>query len=127
VAASARLDLDGAKDVGKVLEELAALPRARAAFVAIRPDGATLVESERVRLDTELVDELPLEGVRYTVDAGEAEQAVLAGDAAAAFIVRPPTVEQVESFALAGERMPEKSTYFYPKLVGGLLFSPFDE
>jgi uncharacterized protein (DUF1015 family) len=29
--------------------------------------------------------------------------------------------------ARAGERMPEKSTYFYPKLVGGLLFSPFDE
>jgi len=36
-------------------------------------------------------------------------------------------VEITEEAARAGERMPEKSTYFYPKLVGGLLFSPFDE
>jgi uncharacterized protein (DUF1015 family) len=41
--------------------------------------------------------------------------------------VRAPTVEQVEALARAGQRMPEKSTYFYPKLAAGLLFAPFDE
>jgi uncharacterized protein (DUF1015 family) len=95
--------------------------------VMIGPAGATVVESAGAWLDTELVDDLDLEGVRYTADAEEAERAVAAGEAAAAFIVRPPTIEQVEAFARAGERMPEKSTYFFPKLAGGLLFSPFDE
>jgi uncharacterized protein (DUF1015 family) len=118
---------DGTKGVAEALAELAALPRSRAGFVVIRPDGASVVESARSALDTELVNELALEGVRYTADVREAERAVSAGEAAAAFIVRPPTIEQVESFARAGERMPEKSTYFYPKLAGGLLFSPFDE
>jgi uncharacterized protein (DUF1015 family) len=128
VAESARIRVqtDG-KGVAEALEELAALPRARAGFVMIGPAGATVVESTQARLDTELVDDLDLEGVRYTAYAEEAERAVASGEAAAAFIVRPPTIEQVEAFARAGERMPEKSTYFFPKLVGGLLFSPFDE
>jgi uncharacterized protein (DUF1015 family) len=129
VAESARIRVqtDGTKGVAEALEELAALPRARAGFVMIGPAGATVVESTQARLDTELVDDLDLDGVRYTAYAEEAERAVAAGEAAAAFIVRPPTIEQVEAFARAGERMPEKSTYFFPKLVGGLLFSPFDE
>jgi uncharacterized protein (DUF1015 family) len=126
-SARVRVHSDGTKDVAEALEELAALPRARAGFVMIGPAGATVVESTQARLDTELVDDLDLEGVRYTANAEEAERAVAAGEAAAAFIVRPPTIEQVEAFARAGERMPEKSTYFFPKLVGGLLFSPFDE
>ncbi len=49
------------------------------------------------------------------------------GEATAAFLVRPPTVQQVEEFARAGARMPPKSTYFFPKLTSGLLLSPFDE
>jgi uncharacterized protein (DUF1015 family) len=127
VAQSAPPSADGTQDVEEALRALAALPRDRAGFVAVRPEGATLVESEAVALDTALVDELPLEGVRYTADAEEARQAVATGAANAAFIVRPPTIDQVAAFARAGERMPQKSTYFYPKLAAGLLFSPFDE
>jgi uncharacterized protein (DUF1015 family) len=127
LAAAAPPDLDGGQSVTEALAELAALPRAHAAYAMLGPEGATVVESAEARLDTELVDDLGLEGVRYTADAEEAERAVAAGEAAAAFIVRAPTVEQVESFARSGERMPQKSTYFYPKLAGGLLFSPFDE
>ena len=93
----------------------------------IRREGATLVQSPAALLDTALVDELELEGVRFTANVEEAERAVVSGAAEAAFIVRPPTIEQVEAFARAGERMPPKSTYFYPKLASGLLFSPFDE
>jgi uncharacterized protein (DUF1015 family) len=33
----------------------------------------------------------------------------------------------VEAVAVAGETMPPKSTYFFPKLTSGLLFAPFDE
>jgi uncharacterized protein (DUF1015 family) len=35
-------------------------------------------------------------------------------------------MEQVAAVALAGETMPQKSTYFYPKLLSGLLFKRLD-
>lgn len=130
VAASAPSDLPGSNglvDLDRALEDFAGLPRDHAGFVLVRAEGATVVESSRAALDTALVDELPLEGVKYTADAEEAEDAVASGAAEAAFIVRAPTIEQVKDFARAGELMPQKSTYFYPKLASGLLFSPFDE
>jgi uncharacterized protein (DUF1015 family) len=113
---------------GEAESALAEIPRDRAAFVLLRPDSTALVEAPPGHvLDTALVDELPLEAVVYTPSAAEAERAVTSGEATAAFLVRAPTVEQVEEFARAGMRMPPKSTYFYPKLTSGLLFSPFDE
>ena len=62
--------------------------------------------------------------VAYTPYEAEARAAVDRGDAEAAFIVRAPTVEQVRAFATRGETMPQKSTFFYPKLTSGLLFHP---
>jgi uncharacterized protein (DUF1015 family) len=106
---------------------LAAVPRDHAAFVLLEPGGALLVEADEHELDTALVDGLVLEDVGYTTSAGEAAEAVASGAAAAAFLVRAPTVEQVEAVARAGRRMPPKSTYFFPKLASGLFFSPFDE
>jgi uncharacterized protein (DUF1015 family) len=106
---------------------LAAVARDHPAFVLLRPEGAALVEGSDQPLDTALVDSLPLSDVAYTASAVDAERAVRSGEATAAFLVRPPTVEQVESYARAGLRMPPKSTYFFPKLTSGLLFSPFDE
>jgi uncharacterized protein (DUF1015 family) len=119
----------GAEDA---LERLGLVPRDRPAFVMLRGDGAILAEAApesapaRV-LDTAVLDELALADVRFTASAAEAEQAVRSGGAAAAFLVRAPTIEQVEAVARAGEKMPEKSTYFFPKLTSGLLLSPFDE
>jgi uncharacterized protein (DUF1015 family) len=112
---------------GEAREALAGVARDHAAFVLVRPGGAELVEDPGHELDTALVDALPLEDVAYTASAEEAERAVAEGEAAAAFLVRAPTVEQVEAFARAGQRMPPKSTYFFPKVTCGLLFSPFDE
>ena len=63
-------------------------------------------------------------GVSYTASAEEAIAAVDRGDAAAAFLLQPVTVEQVARFAHAGETMPQKSTFFFPKLTSGLLFHP---
>jgi uncharacterized protein (DUF1015 family) len=62
--------------------------------------------------------------VGYTPYAEEAIALVDRGDAAAAFLLEPVTVEQVARFARAGETMPQKSTFFYPKLTSGLLFHP---
>jgi len=114
-------------DAGEAASALAGVGRDHPAFVLLRPEGAALVEGSDDSLDTALVDSLPLSQVDYTASAAEAERAVQSGEATAAFLVRPPTVEQVESYARAGLRMPPKSTYFFPKLTSGLLFSPFDE
>ena len=41
-------------------------------------------------------------------------------------LMRPTRIEDVFDVAARGETMPQKSTYFYPKLVSGLLFHPLD-
>ena len=123
------LDVSGGEAAGR----LAGLPRDRAAFVMLRGNGAVLAETDapstaaRAVADTTAVDSLPLENVRFTPSAAEAERAVATGTASAAFLVRAPTVDEVEAVARAGETMPHKSTYFFPKLTSGLLFSPLDE
>ncbi|MCS6949762.1 MAG: DUF1015 domain-containing protein [Armatimonadota bacterium] len=61
------------------------------------------------------------EGICYTRDEQEAMEWVLRGEAAAAFLLNPPNVQEVREVALAGEKMPPKSTYFYPKLLSGLV------
>jgi uncharacterized protein (DUF1015 family) len=88
-------------------------------------EGTGYLYGDRGELDTELVARYAPE-VRYTASAEEARAAVDAGEAEAAFLLRPPTVEQVAAVAEAGKTMPQKSTFFYPKLTSGLLFLPLD-
>jgi uncharacterized protein (DUF1015 family) len=63
-------------------------------------------------------------GMFYARDTAEAIAMVSSGDYGAAFLMRPTPVEQVREVAAAGENMPPKSTYFFPKLLTGLLFNP---
>ena len=44
--------------------------------------------------------------------------------AQAAFLLRPPRISDVLAVARAGEVMPQKSTYFYPKPLSGVVFNP---
>jgi uncharacterized protein (DUF1015 family) len=60
--------------------------------------------------------------LEFTHDDDEAVEAVASGRSTAAFLLNPPTVAAVRAVCLAGELMPEKSTYFYPKLASGLVF-----
>ena len=46
------------------------------------------------------------------------------GDYQAGFVLRATPVDQVRAVAAAGETMPPKSTYFFPKLPTGLAFNP---
>jgi uncharacterized protein (DUF1015 family) len=62
-------------------------------------------------------------GIAYTASAADAI-ASLDGDTDAVFLMRPTPVEQVREVAAAGETMPPKSTYFYPKLLTGIVFNP---
>lgn len=63
----------------------------------------------------------------YTTDAREAMAAVNRGDYDCAFFLRPTRVSEVMAAARAGERMPGKSTYFYPKIPAGLVVSDASE
>ncbi len=63
-------------------------------------------------------------GMFYARDTDEAVAMVDSGDYDAAFIMRPTPVRQVRELAAEGENMPPKSTFFYPKLLTGLLFNP---
>ena len=62
--------------------------------------------------------------VRYTRDAAQALDAVANGAAQVAILLNPTQPAQVRDVASAGGRMPQKSTYFYPKLITGLVINP---
>jgi hypothetical protein len=66
------------------------------------------------------------DSIYYTRDASQALAEVAAGKASVALFLNPPRVDQVQAVAMAGERMPQKSTYFYPKVLSGLVINPLD-
>lgn len=65
--------------------------------------------------------------VEYTRSWEEAARKVREEKAEAAFLMRAPTVDTVRKLAYAGERLPQKTTYFYPKLASGLFFYYHDD
>ena len=107
------------------LSALDAVPADRAAAVLYR-DGRAELAVDGHELDVRLVDRLGHDGISYTPDWREAVRAVDAGEAEVAVLMRPTRIEDVFAVAQRGETMPQKSTYFYPKLVSGLLFLPLD-
>jgi uncharacterized protein (DUF1015 family) len=64
--------------------------------------------------------------IRYTPRAGDAFDAVHEAGATLAFLMRPTRMDQVETIAGHGELLPQKSTFFYPKLLTGLVMNMLD-
>jgi uncharacterized protein (DUF1015 family) len=64
--------------------------------------------------------------LRYLKDTAEALRAASAPGVQAVFVMNPTKVAQVKAVADAGEVMPQKSTFFYPKLASGLVLNPID-
>jgi uncharacterized protein (DUF1015 family) len=62
--------------------------------------------------------------IRYTREAQQALGTVQKGDAQLALLLNPTRVRQVCDVADADDKMPQKSTYFYPKLITGLVMNP---
>lgn len=62
----------------------------------------------------------------YTRDQDEAIAAVQNG-APASFLMNPPTVNDMRQIALGGEKMPQKSTFYYPKILSGLVMWPLSD
>jgi uncharacterized protein (DUF1015 family) len=62
----------------------------------------------------------------YSQDEEKVLQALEREDYQAAFILNPPQPEEILEIALSGEKMPQKTTYFYPKLISGLVINKID-
>lgn len=71
--------------------------------------------------------DLGINDVAYEMDIEESLKKVKRGDFDAVFFMNPTDVEDVERVALSGLRMPPKSTYFYPKLLTGMVINKFSE
>jgi len=93
------------------------------------------------RLDTAVLEALILKGalgmseddishfngLDYARSTEQAREQVEGGAAEAAFFMRGTPVEQVRDVAGAGESMPPKSTYFFPKVLTGMVFNPLTD
>jgi len=66
------------------------------------------------------------EVISYSQDEERVLKAVDKEDYQAAFILNPPKPEEILAVVQRGEKMPQKSTYFYPKLISGLVINKID-
>jgi uncharacterized protein (DUF1015 family) len=92
-----------------------------------KPETTAAAEADldSSRLDVALAN-LPGVEVRFQHGADLAVQAVRKGEAAAAVLLRPATVAQIAATGHGGERMPPKTTFFYPKPRTGMVFRAVD-
>jgi uncharacterized protein (DUF1015 family) len=107
-------------------------------LLTLNPAGqGRLGPSARERLDVSILQHLVFrEALRltpqdedrlvYIKDEAEAMAAVAQGDGELAFLLNPPKVAEVKEVARVGDRMPHKSTYFYPKPLTGLVINVMD-
>jgi len=108
--------------------------RSQSAMEAAMPDAAAEVRRLDVSVLHALVfdrifglgaDEIRKGGnIEYTIEIGAALGAVAQGRADGGFVMNPPSIKDVERVSDAGATMPEKSTYFHPKLLTGLVMNP---
>ena len=114
----------------------ALLTARRRAFDSLLPDGGAALRSLDVSLLGAALERLAgidseavaAGAIEYTKSAGEAIERVEAGldGADAAFLLEPTPVAAVLAVAADGDVMPQKSTYFYPKALTGLVINPHE-
>jgi uncharacterized protein (DUF1015 family) len=140
----ARLDdayeTEAAGDASSALAIAASLRATHHAFAVVAHDGAAVLRrprhaggSPRDRLDVAVLERevlgpagVPAEAIAagalaYTRDPAAIDAAVRSGEAILGFGVTPVTTSEVIAVADAQETMPQKSTYFYPKVAAGLV------
>lgn len=144
---SAAFQADDAKDVDELVVKMADRPHSfgvydgRYRLLTLRDEKATeaLYDGSKSKawnmLDVNILNSLifnRLLGVDFQAaqergdlafikDARKAVAKVDAGEFEAAFLLNPTPIDDVSAIAKAGERMPQKSTYFYPKPLSGIL------
>jgi len=119
------------------------LSRGRAFYLRLRPDAdLSVLPGPKVlhSLDVTLLHALVLEQalgidraaqesqtyLRYVKDNEQALAAARESDVQAVFMMNPTKVTQVMAVSDAGEVMPQKSTYFYPKIASGIVLNPLE-
>lgn len=65
--------------------------------------------------------------LRFTPDASKAVEAVRSGNAVAAYLLPPTTPDRIRKVVERGERLPQKSTYFWPKPRTGMVLMPLNQ
>jgi len=94
---------------------------------ALRSLDVTLLEVALERLADLDAEAVAAGAVEYTTSAADAIAAVDADDGVdAAFLLEPTPVASIEAVAREGDVMPQKSTYFYPKALTGLVINPHE-
>jgi uncharacterized protein (DUF1015 family) len=78
-------------------------------------------------LHRELLDRMELDELRFVPDAALAEAEVREGHADLALFLPPARVEHVRAVVASGGRLPQKSTYFWPKPRTGMVIRPLDQ
>lgn len=69
-------------------------------------------------------EQMSQNGIKYIKVENEAFDMIDLGKAEASFIMAYPKIEDIKRISEAGFRMPQKSTYFYPKLLSGIVINP---
>ena len=123
------VDMDGSDNISFVLYTK------EGGFYTIKLKG-----SSGEKIGVEVLHELILKGalgisteklllqknLEYTRNKKEAIRLVSTGDANCAFLLNPTKISQICNIADAGKRMPQKSTYFYPKPITGMIMNLID-
>lgn len=71
-------------------------------------------------------EQMAQDGILYIKQEDEAFDMIDMGKAEASFIMAYPKIQDIKRISEAGERMPQKSTYFYPKLLSGIVINPLN-
>ncbi len=136
-----RADNDGVSSVISILEtegkkNFVCYPGGQKFYLVTLSDFNSVLEffpkdmpEEVKKLDVSILQNVIIESVmgikdpeiRYTTDARNAFDIVREADSFA-FLINTTSVDELTEVSIAGERMPHKSTYFYPKVPSGLLF-----
>lgn len=69
-------------------------------------------------------EQMAQDGIKYIKQESEAFDLIDMGKAEASFIMAYPKIKDIKEISEAGYRMPQKSTYFYPKLLSGIVINP---
>ena len=69
-------------------------------------------------------EQMAQNGIKYIKQESEAFDMIDSGAAEASFIMAYPKIKDIKEISEAGYRMPQKSTYFYPKLLSGIVINP---
>jgi len=117
------------KDERWVLASIAPAGKARMAKVAAEHSadwqGLGVSILHRLVIDT-LLEGRDLPKPRYVHLVDEVVAGAESPEFPLSVLVMPATVDHIRSISEHGERMPAKSTYFYPKLLGGLVVNPLE-